>query len=148
MVGFGIALMGLFSDEHVEYTNMKETFYTLFSTGLGLHLSHSTLLSFLREFGVRRPARPLQRYRQVIVGVLHDFRCGAAPELIDCTNGGIESSLSLPEVSCLHSLLSRTPIPVSTTVPSKSGLSHWSPSWLLCLSYPILRRRMQTTSCL
>lgn len=36
IIGFGIALMGLFSDGHVDFPNIKETIYTLFSAGLGI----------------------------------------------------------------------------------------------------------------
>jgi hypothetical protein len=48
VVGFGIALMGMFTDKAYGFPNLKETFFTLFSSGLGwLSLYHSISLSLI-----------------------------------------------------------------------------------------------------
>ena len=35
VIGFGIALMGLFNDDKSGFPNIKESFFTLFASGMG-----------------------------------------------------------------------------------------------------------------
>ena len=68
-MGFGVALMGLFTDASYGFPNLKEAFFTLFSSGLGETFTSLLVMILLGNFDVSGYHGPYKDVGRVLLVV-------------------------------------------------------------------------------